>query len=713
MTKATRTILVLAIAAPLVCGGLYLGIRPLVHSFQVQQQQAAERRAQQAAQDAIEREAALKEKRRAAAMNVPLTTLGQPSPKSALAQGAASVPRPAPGKIEIVQLGGERKASTPPSPVQGSKPPKADAPPKFEVAPITIAPKASRIEVAAAEAAPKTIASTAITPMTANASAGLSTSPLALRDSPKSELEPTATPSPAASGDLMQPMAAIASSPASRAIPLGTVAGIEKELPPPLEEERVKQEKLLTAEQDTVKIVTGFECSTPLDIKKISPTHYAVTITTDSELKNWFMFKVVGVKGKTVRIDIQEAPLGKWWSLNPVYSYVSSLDDLDSFSTTPVANPKNPQKAHNGPLLPDTSGQKWHYMPNVWTEQAGWTGASGAMKTPAGQLCMVHTFDEDSAFVAMRVPYTVKYNEAYLASIKDRPGVQVIEVGKSKERRPLQVVRIGNGDPKTVPCILMYAREHGSEHDSSWAVQGAIDWLTSNEPEAQALRSQTTFLAIPMLDPDAAVAAKYEMITQRFVYDGQEGREARAYASFFKKWVTAGNRLDLTLNLHNVESAEGSHIFCPVVEPEPNRKSVSVAYHDGLMRSFAAAGYQTTTKPLGARTTWFRLSGYLSLMYGPLSMPYELNSQERERHLATAHLREMGSLLMLRTGGFFETSRGQAVLAAATETRQKHNKRMETYGAIFAKEKVSNALQVEWVSLEYDQAASKKNAAVK
>jgi hypothetical protein len=38
-----------------------------------------------------------------------------------------------------------------------------------------------------------------------------------------------------------------------------------------------------------VKIVTGFECSTPLKIEKISPTHFAVTITTDSTLKNWFM----------------------------------------------------------------------------------------------------------------------------------------------------------------------------------------------------------------------------------------------------------------------------------------------------------------------------------------------------------------------------------------------------------------------------------------
>jgi hypothetical protein len=40
---------------------------------------------------------------------------------------------------------------------------------------------------------------------------------------------------------------------------------------------------------------------------------------------------VEGAKGKTVRIDIKQAPWNKWFSLNPVYSYVDSLDALSSF----------------------------------------------------------------------------------------------------------------------------------------------------------------------------------------------------------------------------------------------------------------------------------------------------------------------------------------------------------------------------------------------
>src|SRR5690606_2402445 len=117
---------------------------------------------------------------------------------------------------------------------------------------------------------------------------------------------------------------------------------------------------------------------------------------------------------------------------------------------------------------------------------------------------------------ALKVPYTPAYNEAYLATLKDRDGVEVIEVGRSKKNRPLRVVKIGTGDPKVTPCVLIYAREHANEQDSSWAARGAIEHLLADTPGSQRLRSQFTFLIIPMLDPDGAAKGRYDSITSRF-----------------------------------------------------------------------------------------------------------------------------------------------------------------------------------------------------
>jgi hypothetical protein len=43
----------------------------------------------------------------------------------------------------------------------------------------------------------------------------------------------------------------------------------------------------------------------------------------------------------------------------------------------------------------------------------------------------------------MKYPYTPKYNENWLATLKGNPHVKVMTIGKSAEGRPLQIVQIG------------------------------------------------------------------------------------------------------------------------------------------------------------------------------------------------------------------------------------------------------------------------------
>ncbi|MBC7783566.1 MAG: hypothetical protein H7144_06980 [Burkholderiales bacterium] len=451
---------------------------------------------------------------------------------------------------------------------------------------------------------------------------------------------------------------------------------------PPLELRRVAEERdFMPDSANPITIASDFECASPLEVKKISPTHFSVKIVTDSKVKNWFMFRVDGAAGKTVRIDIEDANWGKWNSLNPVYSNVESIDDLASFESKPASDKL--VEAYNGAKLSDTSGQAWKYISDVWNE-----GKS---------FCFVQRFEDDQVFVAMRCPYTVKYNELYLASLANRIGVRVIEVGKSKEGRPLQLVQIGE-DAKKNPCIVMYAREHPSEHDTSWAVQGAIEWLSGNSSEAIALRKQITLIAIPLLDPDGASKGVYERITQKFVYDGKEGPESRAYAAFFKNWVLSGNRLDLTLNLHNVESGEGAHLFCPATEVGSERKLLAASFQSLIIHEFARHGFLPGTKLADSRTTWFRLSGYLALMYGPLAMPYEINSQHRERHLTLRELQDMGSVFINTSAMYLAGPQSESLASSISDARERHSGRMALYGSVFAEHGISNALQIEWVS---------------
>jgi len=470
-------------------------------------------------------------------------------------------------------------------------------------------------------------------------------------------------------------------------IQLATLNKIAEEVkpPPPLELERQRTETFVDTDTTGVQIVTGFEGSTPLSIEKISDTHFRVRITTEG-FRNWFMFRVVGIpsEGQTLRIDIVDAPVHKWWSLNPVYSYVTDLAVLQAFESFPLTDPKPPIAAYNRPLLPDTRGQSWHFTSDVWSE-----GKS--------VLSTVNRYETD-AYVALKVPYTPSYDETYLATLSNEPGLKVHRVGHSELGRPLHVIQIGTGDPRKVPCVLLYAREHANEQDTSWAVQGAIDFLRTDEARASGILDRVTFLAIPLLDPDGASAGRYEIITQNFVYDGEEGPEARAYAAFFKKWVDADYRLDLVFNLHNVESAEAPHLSCPLMESQKARKAHSQQLHRRVMTLAGEAGYVVAPQSWGHGTADFRLGGYLKKFYGPLHMPYEVNTQEKGQHLSLKESRLIGALLVQASTDFLGAPETESLIDNIREQRGHHRNRMNKYEGLFKERAIDNALQIEWVS---------------
>jgi hypothetical protein len=279
---------------------------------------------------------------------------------------------------------------------------------------------------------------------------------------------------------------------------------------PPLEEARAKSED---ANAD-IHITADFDCSTPIDVTRISPTHFRVAITTNG-FRDWFMFRLTGVAGKTVRIDLtgDNIEMFKWWSLNPLVTYATDTNALETYTTVPSRQP--PDTAWNGAQLPPTDGQSWHFIPGVWREG------------PTNTLSLVEHFDEDQAVIAMRVPYTPGYNQKYLAQLAAGSAAKVIQIGQSPQGRPLQLAIVGDDPSHPRPCVLIYAREHADEHDTSWVAQGALEYLISDDPQAQALRQRFTFIVIPLLDPDSAAASFHEVMMTSFLPGKDNSRIGR------------------------------------------------------------------------------------------------------------------------------------------------------------------------------------------
>ena len=430
-------------------------------------------------------------------------------------------------------------------------------------------------------------------------------------------------------------------------------------------------------DENGIRLTAGFPCSpNTLVVTCTGPAHFEVRFPGGGRMNTgWFLFRVFRVEhapGAAVRIDLAGAPIRKWRTLNPVYCATDDLSDPANYTVEEPETREDPQPARNGPLIPDTSGQRWQFITDVEADEASKT------------LVLRQQFEDDSVFVAMRPPYTPDYHERYLDSLRENPLARVHTVGYSNWGRPLNVVQIGgltDEEARDNPCILLYAREHADEHDTSWAVRGAIDYLLSDGRFPRRLRRNVTFLLIPLLDPDGAARSQYENMMRSF-HREKSTHENEVWVEFFKDRADKMYRLDLVLNLHNVESSEAGHLSCARFMPEwseVRHEACEILHRRGIVPAFRSYGFDVAEKPWGEGVSYNRLCGTLFWYYGPIDMAYEVNSQAPDRHLTLAQLGAIGAMLIDEAGHFLVSDHARPALAIVDMTRFKREKQWLFY----------------------------------
>jgi hypothetical protein len=442
-----------------------------------------------------------------------------------------------------------------------------------------------------------------------------------------------------------------------------------------------------------IRIVTGFEGSAPATVTEIGENAFAIDMNGRERL--FFLFKVEGAAGQTVRFEFRNVPLMSWMTVNPVYSYVEDLAALPTLASEPVENPQ-PRRGKNGPQLPDTRGQQWHYIENVTTR-------GGAM---GGVYSFEQTFEKDTAFVAMRAPYLPSYNDNLFAELQKNPLAKVVKIGATKEGRALWLTQIGeareaNGG-EARPTVLIYGREHGNEHDTSFVAEGALQFLLSDVAEAKAIREKFCFLVMPLVDADGCAAGKYENMVDDFFW-GAPGAEAIVLSAWFKQWMDSGNRLDVVFNLHNSVSNGLPHLMAAEFEPRSARANHCIALNSRLVEDLK--GFSVARNPYQTGFSRFRLGGWLQEYYNALYMPYEINSQEPRRHLTLREMREMGAGMVRASASYLESPLGKELMGANTEFQAR---RLENWKKFSTSLRKANALVAEEKCRQRAEAEAKK-----
>ncbi|WP_116089807.1 M14 family metallopeptidase [Sphingomonas crusticola] len=176
-----------------------------------------------------------------------------------------------------------------------------------------------------------------------------------------------------------------------------------------------------------------------------------------SDFYQWFHFRLLGAKGRTVELRIVNAgtsayPLG--W---PGYRARWSEDRED-----------------------------WRLAE---TDYAG------------NVLTIRHRCESDSVWFAYFAPYSMERHHDLVATIAGMPGVTYGSLGQTLDGQEMDYLRIGEGRIQ----VWLYARQHPGESMAEWWMEGALGRLTDPaDPVARVLRREATFHIVPNMNPDGS-----------------------------------------------------------------------------------------------------------------------------------------------------------------------------------------------------------------
>jgi len=179
--------------------------------------------------------------------------------------------------------------------------------------------------------------------------------------------------------------------------------------------------------------------------------------------------------------------------------------------------------------------------------------------------------EKNTIWIAHVPPYTHARLLRTLADLDRSPHARVEVIGRTVQGRDLPLVTVTNFKMPDAgkKLIWLQARQHAWETGTSFVAEGAMRFVVSEDPRAQALRDRVVFVFTPMLDPDGCALGGvrfnrngYDVNRHWDEVDLRDKEKLRKMPEiwYVKKAILARMRqtprIDLMLNMHNTETAE-------------------------------------------------------------------------------------------------------------------------------------------------------------
>lgn len=138
-------------------------------------------------------------------------------------------------------------------------------------------------------------------------------------------------------------------------------------------------------------------------------------------------------------------------------------------------------------------------------DSSRYDGSSNLVMSESGRefpLSITFSVDigPDTLWISAQELVTSKDNWKWISKLDSLPYVQQEEIGKSREGRPIRLMKIGESDDSKM--IFVLSRQHPPEVTGYLAMKAFVEMITSGSELAKSFRSEYNTYVVPMANPD-------------------------------------------------------------------------------------------------------------------------------------------------------------------------------------------------------------------
>jgi hypothetical protein len=296
-----------------------------------------------------------------------------------------------------------------------------------------------------------------------------------------------------------------------------------------------------TSKSDTSHIIvsSNFECGAIDTLTEVSPnylsgkTKHWIQADKIGNQYYWFNFKLDNVLNKEVTIKLT----------NLIGNYRGNIHTVYDNRTQPVYTY---DQIH------------WERISNVHYDKNQHT------------FVFTQKFTNRMVMIAYAHPYPYSREVEFINSLRQKSNITIATLGSTKESRNISLLTITDNtitDTGKI-VVLITALQHAGEYSSGFIVEGLVNFLLSNNPDAVKARKESIYKIVPMLNPDGIFHgmtrynANHEDLNSEWDDDTTDTihapvePEVACIKLWLRDWTKQGNTINMHIDLHS-QSQQG------------------------------------------------------------------------------------------------------------------------------------------------------------